>query len=200
MNHTLKIFLFAGGLVLSHGGLSCVSAQTTTSAASNLALPPASDIQTAAPNRVYVGTVTRTSVAGETSKGDILMSVTPAGEVTANLTINGKVHPYFGQVAVVDHGPATDGRKTKQRSGTLRALHVISNPSSGGSVVIATTELPLTITATNAYGGVTDRNGSPMVFTASRIGLALATGGQPILVSPVSGGTIGTITGTTPGG
>ena len=198
-NPVRKTFSALCLLAFTVGALSRLSAQTEGTVG-NMAFPSAPLIQTAAPNRVYVGTVTRTGDAGKTAKGDILLSVTPAGEVTANLTMNGKVHAYFGRVSVRDHGPVASAHQTKERSGTLRALHAISTSPTDGSLVVATTELPLTITTTSAYGGATDRNGSSFVFTASRINLAAAASGLPVGVTPVSGGPVGIIVGTVPGG
>lgn len=170
-------------LTLSLGGLSRLPAQTIAFAN---ATGSSAAIQTAAPNRVYVGSVTRTTLSGKTVTGDFLMSLTPDGEATVHVTFNGRVHPFFGQVTVEAATPRMLSVPSKRRSGTLSGLRVLKFATGGNIVITDTAKLSLTVTASAAYGGGTEINGSTFVFTASRLGLALQSS-LPITV-PVSVG------------
>ena len=155
-------------------------------------LPPPAVIQTDAPNRVYVGSLTRTSPSGKVATGDVILSVTPQGGVRANLTFNGQVHPYYGVVLPDKSSPKTGDNRTKRRAGTLAITRTVVHPTTPGVFGIITENLALTVTQTSAYGGTTSGKGV-VTFTARRFGAIVlfgTTGGitVPVGTTPASGG------------
>ena len=153
-------------------------------------------LDSAPPNRLYVGTVTRTGPSGQTTTGSLEMTVAPDGQVTANLTYNGKTHPYYGVVKPTPFSTNDASVTPRRRTGTFSTTYVF-DATATNTVVGLFQEASLTVTASKAYGGtVPGTEHSTLSFTANRLNL----GGVVFGTTPVSGSLRPLVPGTGNGG
>ncbi len=166
MKNLSKSFLLACAFLLT-GAAANVSAQSLT-------FPPITIHVT----RTYTGTATQTSAAGAVTTGTCTVTLDDRGQLAGLIVIDGVTTNYYGVLS-----RAKLGEKRTSGSGYFSSLKVVitsagSLPVTGATPITVTgstvvfsapqNKVPVVVTATAAYGGLLNEDGSSLVFRAAR--------------------------------